>query len=112
MKTPSDWKAALSTPAVELRRAPRKRFTAALDVTAPAQGSCRGVACDLSVGGIGAIVFADGVDFADLQVGDTVVIGYEHPNPERVKAVARSARVQGRYGNRYGFLFDEPMPIA
>ncbi len=108
VKTRTD-QLARSTPSAEQRSSPREPFAASLDVHVTTGITYRGVARDLSAGGIGAIVFADTKNFAALKVGDSVVIDFEHPCPQGTEHVACPACVMGRYGNRYGFRFERPM---
>ncbi len=64
----------------------------------------RGIARDLSIDGMGAILFAD------LQVGDRVLIKYQHPYARNTgQTVARRAVVRGCFGHRYGFQFEQPL---
>ncbi len=92
------------------RSSPRKPFAGFLDVRLLTGTTYRGVARDLSAGGIGAIVFAD-TKFANLQTGDAVEISYAHPAVAGDESVTRRAAVRGRYGNRYGFRFEQPLDV-
>ena len=97
----------VSKPVVERRSAPRLPFTSSIEVRTLTGAIFRGIGRDLSVRGLGAIVFAD------LQVGDSVVIKYPHPNTHTtIQGVRRNARVKARYGNRYGFEFEDAMECA
>ncbi|MGH9522413.1 MAG: PilZ domain-containing protein [Terriglobales bacterium] len=89
-----------SKPPTNRRQSPRKPFAAAIEVRTVAGTTFRGVARDLSECGMGAIVYAD------LSVGDSVVVHYEHPRDASSHLVRRSACVRGRYGSRYGFEFE------
>ncbi len=91
------------------RSSPRLPFQASIDVRIPNGDLCRGIARDLSPNGMGAIVFADATD---LKVGDSVVISYTHPRPSGTEAVERAARVSGQHGNRYVFVFEQPMDVG
>jgi PilZ domain len=90
----------------QTRQAPRFAFTDSLEVRTASGAVFRGIARDLSRRGLGAIICAD------LQVGDSVVIKYAHPQPPADRQiVVRHARVRGRYGSRYGFEFEHAMDI-
>ena len=93
-----------SKPQVERRREPRAPFAASIEVRTSAGVTFRGIARDLSDGGMGAIVYAD------LGVGDRVVIYYMHPVEQATRFVFRTACVRGRYGSRYGFEFENALP--
>lgn len=88
----------------ERRESPRHPFAASIEVRTDGGTIFRGVARDLSVRGMGAIVYAD------LKVGDCVVVHYAHPMRTAPDFVRRTAYVRGRYGSRYGFEFDQPLP--
>ena len=88
------------------RQAPRVAFTDSIEVRTASGTVFRGIARDLSRRGLGAIICAD------LQVGDSVVIKYAHPQPPAdSQIVVRYARVRGQYGSRYGFEFEYAMDI-
>lgn len=87
-------------PSVPKRRTPRVPFSGSIEVRTAGGTIFRGIGCDLSEGGMGAIVYAD------LQVGDRVVIYYTHPVDSTNRFTFRPACVRGRYGNRYGFEFE------
>lgn len=90
----------------QTRQAPRFAFTDSIEVRAASGVVYRGIARDLSRRGLGAIVFAD------LQVGDSVLIKYAHPQPPACsQIVVRYARVRGRYGSRYGFEFERAVDV-
>lgn len=82
------------------REFPRHPFAASIEVRTTGGTVFRGIARDLSLRGMGAIVYAD------LHVGDAVVVHYAHPRNEFVR---RAACVRGRYGSRYGFEFDDAL---
>ena len=86
------------------RRSPRVPFAGPIEVRVASGTRFRGVARDLSAHGMGAIVYAD------LRVGDAVVVHYEHPRDASSEIVRRSAYVRGRYGSRYGFEFEQSVP--
>lgn len=89
---------------VKIREAPRFEFAESIEIRAANGTVFRGIARDLSRRGLGAIVFAD------LQVGDSVVVKYAHPQPSTdSQVVVRHARVRERYGSRYGFEFEQAM---
>lgn len=90
-------------PSIERRREPRNPFEASIEVRTAGGTTFRGVARDLSNGGMGAIVYAD------LEVGDRVVIYYMHPANSASRFVFRPACVRGRYGSRYGFEFENSL---
>ncbi|MGH3429806.1 MAG: PilZ domain-containing protein [Mycobacteriales bacterium] len=87
-------------PQDERRREPRTPFAGSIEVRTAGGTTFRGVARDLSDGGMGAIVYAD------LSVGDRVVIYYIHPLERASRFVFRTACVRGRHGSRYGFEFE------
>lgn len=90
----------------QTRQAPRLAFTNSIEVRIASGTVFRGIARDLSRRGLGAIVCAD------LQVGDSVLIKYAHPQPPAdSQIVVRYARVRGRYGSRYGFEFEHAVDI-
>ncbi len=83
----------------EKRRALRTPFAESIEVRTTAGTTFRGVGRDVSEGGLGAIVYAD------LNVGDSVVLYYMHPREAASQFVCHPALVRRRYGNRYGFEF-------
>jgi hypothetical protein len=88
----------------QTRQAPRFAFTDSIEVRTASGAVFRGIARDLSRRGLGAIVFAD------LQVDDSVVVKYAHPQRSAdSQIVVRYARVRTRYGSRYGFEFEQAM---
>ena len=85
----------------QIRQEPRLTFTDSIEVRAASGSSFRGIGRDLSSRGLGAIVFAD------LQVGDSVLIKYTDPQRTANNQIAvRYARVRSRHGSRYGFEFE------
>jgi hypothetical protein len=58
----------------------------------------RGIGRDISESGLGALVYAD------LQVGESVVLYYTHPQDAATKFVCRP------HGNGYGFEFHHAPP--
>jgi hypothetical protein len=90
-------------PPAEKREAPRRRFDGSIEVRTTGGTVFRGVARDLSARGMGAIVYAD------LKVGDSVVVNYAHPSKPASEIVRRSANVRGRFGSRYGFEFADAL---
>ena len=91
-------------PPANRRQFPRSPFDGPIEVRTAAGTRFRGVARDLSARGMGAIVYAD------LRVGDSVVVHYEHPRDAASQVVRRAALVRGRYGSRYGFEFEAALP--
>jgi hypothetical protein len=90
----------------QTRQAPRFAFRESIEVRTASGAVFWGIARDLSRSGLGAIVFAD------LQVGDSVVVKYAHPEPPAdSQFVVRYARVRGRYGSRYAFEFEHAMDV-
>jgi len=65
-----------------------------------------GVSRDLSLLGMGAIATAP------LEVGDQVLIKYDHPTSDvATRSVVRHAVVKQRFGYRYGFQFDVTLDL-
>jgi hypothetical protein len=64
----------------------------------------RGIGRDISESGLGALVYAD------LQVGESVVLYYTHPQHAATKFVCRPASVRRQHGNGYGFEFNNVLP--
>ncbi len=104
--TPPDQFSGLET----RRSSPRKPFAAFLDVRLLTGASYRGVARDLSAEGMGAVVFTD-TKVASILAGTPVEIAYEHPVITGNELVTRRASVIGRYGNRYGFHFEQSRDV-
>lgn len=97
------WRRILGQPEREHRRASRIPFSGGVEIKNEAGEHAPGIARDLSVKGMGAIVAAD------FNVGDRVAIKYSHPlAADRKKELTRPALIRDRYGRRYGFEFDQP----
>lgn len=96
------WQTTFDTGHGENRRAPRSPFTGMVEIRTIGGGVTRGVARDLSLTGIGVLAAAD------LQVGERVLLRYEHPRSlEQRQAMERRAIVRGHFGNRFGFEFEQ-----
>ena len=85
----------------ERRREPRSPFEGSIEVRTAGGTTFRGIGRDLSASGMGAIVYAD------LQVGERVVIYYMQPAGSSSRFVFRPACVRSSYGSRYGFEFED-----
>lgn len=97
------WRRMLGQPERELRRASRIPFSGGVEIKNGTGEQAPGIARDLSVKGMGAIVAAE------FQVGERVAIKYSHPlAADQKKEITRPALVRDRYGRRYGFEFDQP----
>jgi len=86
-------------PIVEKRRASRAPFTEEISVRTAAGTTFRGVGRDLSDSGLGAIVYAD------LNVGESVIVYFSRHQKAASQFLCRPACVRRRYGNLYGFEF-------
>ena len=88
----------------EKRCAPRTPFSGWVEITSGTGDSSRGLARDLSMRGMGTIIFAE------FALGERVRIKYTHPAAaDRVLELSRHATVRSRYGSRYGFEFEKPI---
>ncbi|HET7840735.1 MAG TPA: PilZ domain-containing protein [Terriglobia bacterium] len=97
------WRRVLGQPEREHRHASRIPFSGGVEIKNEAGEHAPGIARDLSVKGMGAIVAAE------FQVGERVAIRYSHPlGADQKKELTRRALVRDRYGRRYGFEFDQP----
>ncbi len=83
-------------PRFERRKWPRTELSSSLTILASQNQSYRGICRDVSVAGLGAIVY--GELRIDAPVGLTFDTG-------RQKYVNARAVVRNRYGSRYGFEF-------
>lgn len=98
------WQTLFDREGHECRRQPRRAFAGSIMVITDKGSVARGIARDLSPKGMGALVTAD------LTVGERVQIRYRHPrSADENHELARGAQVRGRYGNRYGFEFEQAM---
>lgn len=96
----SCWLRGLRTkPSVERRLSPRTEFTEPVAVRTAAGTTFRGIGRDLSESGLGAIVYAD------LEIGDSVIIYFSRHHQAASQFVCRPACVRRRFGNHYGFEF-------
>ena len=100
------WLRSVIAKPAERRRWPRHAFKSSREVRTPAGEIWKGIARDLSVLGMGAVVYAD------LKIGETLLVKYEHPDGSgSVKFVARQARVKSRHGWRYGLEFEHQLDV-
>lgn len=79
----------------------RLRFSGPIELRTNTGKRLRGIAQDISAGGIGVILYAD------LEVGESVVIHFPHPTHGASQVVRHSACVRRRFANRYGFEFTD-----
>lgn len=107
MNALTSWLRGIITKPAERRQWPRREFKASIEVRADRGETWRGVARDISEHGLGAVVYAE------LRVGDEVLVKYPHPEQsENTGLVARHARVKSRHGWRYGFEFLDDQPLG
>ena len=94
---------AVSKSGIERRESARAAYSGPIQLRTSLGVTYRGFGCNLSTYGMGAVVYAD------LQVGDSVVLYYTHPNGAANKFACRHGVVRWRKGNRYGFEFEHSL---
>lgn len=107
MNALSAWLRSVISKPADRRRGARQEFKDSIEIRTDSGQIWRGIARDLSVYGMGAVVYAD------LRVGDSVLVKYTHPDSlGNTQIVARKAVVRSRLGWRYGFEFQHALNVS